>query len=140
MAFVGLGKWMAENTNYRGCGFDEKKVLGLFVAVIEDPNYFGIIVEKDNEVIGAFFGMAQEYYFSRKKLALDLGFGILPKYRYLARIILPRMTEMFEDWAKSVGVVETVIATSSMAHGDKLESLLNSLDYQTVGFTTKKRI
>ena len=139
-AFIGLGKWLQENSNYKECGFSEEKVFLLFVQVIEDPNYFGIVVEKNDEVIGALFGVVQEYYFSDKRFASDLGFGILPDHRHLAKTVLPRMMDAFEKWAKDVGAMEVTVATSSMAHGDKLLSLFNSIGYKTVGFGVKKRV
>ena len=139
-AFIGLGKWLQENSDYKECGFDPAKVFMLFVAVIENPDYFGVMVEENGEIIGAFFGMVQEYYFSRNRFASDLGFGLLPAHRHLAKTVLPRMTDAFEKWAKSVGSMEISISTSSMAHGDKLMSLLNSIGYKTVGFGVKKRI
>jgi hypothetical protein len=138
-AFIMLGKWLQENSDFADRGFDQAKVFRLFVTVVENPDYFGIMVEKDGEVIGALFGLVQEYYFSRKKFALDLGFGLLPDHRHLAKTVLPRIIRAFESWAKRAGAVEVAISTSTMAHGEKLEAGLHQLGYTTVGFTVKKR-
>jgi len=139
-AFVGLGKWLQENSDFAGCGFDQDKVVSLFVTIIEDPDYVGFIVEKDDEVVGALFGDIQEYYFSHERFARDMAFGILPEYRYLAKTVLPRLISAFEAWAIERGAVETCLATSTLAHGDKLEKKLHEYGYRTVGFTVKKKL
>jgi len=139
-AFVRMGHWLQENSDFKDCGFDPRKVFELFVRVVENPDsMFGVFAELDGEIIGIFFGYAQEYYFSRKKMAGDMAFMLYPKYRHLSKDVLPRMFDLFEQWAKSVGAMEVVIGTSTMAHGKKLEPFANELGYKTVGFTAKKR-
>ena len=139
-AFVGLGQWLQENSDFADCGFDKAKVLHLFVTVVENPKYIGLMVEKNDEVIGALFGFVQEYYFSHEKFALDMGFGILPDHRHLAKTVLPRLITKFEEWAKENGARETCLSTSTLAHGEKLESALHQFGYRTVGFTVKKTL
>lgn len=139
LAFVGLGKFLQSNSDFASCGFDEEKVLHLFFRIIEDENYFGAVLEKDEEVVGAILGFIQEYFFSHEKIASDLACGILPAHRYMAGAALPRMIALFEEWSKSMGAMEVCLSTSTKAHGNKYEKMLHGFGYETVGFNAKKR-
>jgi len=140
-AFIGMGKFLQQNGNFSECGFSLEKTVMLFTQVMVSPDYFGVIVEADDgKSVGCFVAMIQEYYFSDKKLAVDLCFGIFPDYRENAKEAMKEMLERYEQWAKKVGVIEVTASTSTGLHGDKLEKYLNASGYKTVGFTTKKRI
>ena len=69
-----------------------------------DPNYFGIIIEKDDEKIGFMAGRLLEYYFSREKYARQLDIYVVPLHRNgMAGIFMMRK---FIEWAKMNGALE----------------------------------
>ena len=69
-----------------------------------DPNYFGIIIEKDDEKIGFMAGRLLEYYFSHEKYARQLDIYVVPTHRNgMAGIFMMRK---FIEWAKMNGALE----------------------------------
>jgi len=141
ISFLGMGEYLQKGGNYKHCGFDPVRVMALFAQIMKNPEYFGVIAEsEDGKPVGCFVANLQPYYFSDKKIAFDLCFGILPDYRDSAAATIATMLEKYEAWAKEMGAVEATVSTSAGMHGDKLEGYLNGVGYNTVGFTTKKRI
>jgi hypothetical protein len=140
--FLKLGRFLHGVGHYKTTEFDVPKVLWLFTQVaLGNPDYWGKIVESDTgEIVGCFVGQATPYYFSHQKIASDLCFGLLPGHRATASGVMFELIAGFEAWAKEIGAFETCIATSAGGNGPRLEPFLNSLGYETVGFTTKKRI
>ena len=84
--------------------YSEEKCDKYIRAATNDPNYFGIIVEKDEERIGFMAGRRLEYYFSREKYARQVDIYVDPTHRNgMAGIFMMRK---FIEWAKMNGALE----------------------------------
>ena len=78
--------------------YSEDKVKGYINTALNDPSYFAIIVEKDEEKIGFMAGMLLEYRFSHAKFARELDLYVVPTKRNgMAGIFMMRK---FIEWAK----------------------------------------
>jgi len=84
--------------------YSEDKVARYINAVINDPNYFGIVALKDEKKIGFMAGMLLEYRFSREKFAKELEVYVVPEERTKMAGIF--MMKKFMDWAEMNGARE----------------------------------
>ena len=84
--------------------YSEEKCDKYIRAAINDPYYFGIIAEKDEERIGFMAGRLLEYYFSRERYARQVDLYVVPEHRNgMAGIFMMRK---FIEWAKMKGALE----------------------------------
>ena len=87
-----------EESDWSEVEYSEGKVEKYIRAAISDPNYFGIIIEKDEEKIGFMAGLLLEYRFSHAKFARELDLYVVPTKRNgMAGIFMMRK---FIEWAK----------------------------------------
>ena len=84
--------------------YNEEKCDKYIRAATNDPSYFGIIVEKDEERIGFMSGRLLEYYFSREKYARQIDLYVDPTHRTVMAGIF--MMRKFIEWAKMNGALE----------------------------------
>ena len=104
-------KWMLDvskrhhaESDWSEVEYDEDKVSGYIDAGINDPNYFAIVVEKDEKRIGFMAGRLLEYSFSREKFARELDLYVEPEHRKgMAGMF---MMKKFMDWSKMNKAVE----------------------------------
>ena len=93
-----------EESDWSEVEYSEDKVERYIRTATNDPNYFAIIVEKDEEKIGFMAGRLLEYSFSHKKFARELDLYVVPKERKgMAGIF---MMKKFMDWAKINNAIE----------------------------------
>jgi len=86
--------------------YSEDKVKGYINTALIDPNYFAIVVEKDEERIGFMAGKLLEYSFSHEKFARELDLYVVPsKRKGMAGIF---MMKKFMDWAKVNNAIEVL--------------------------------
>ena len=87
-----------EESDWSEVEYSEDKVERYIRTATNDPNYFAIIVEKDEEKIGFMAGMLLEYRFSHAKFARELDLYVVPTKRNgMAGIFMMRK---FIEWAK----------------------------------------
>ena len=104
-------KWMMnvskkhhKESDWSEVEYSDDKVKGYINTALNDPSYFAIIVEKDEEKIGFMAGRLLEYSFSREKFARELDLYVVPKERKgMAGIF---MMKKFMDWAKLNNALE----------------------------------
>ena len=106
-------KWMMkvskdhhEESDWSEVEYSEDKVRGYINTALSDPNYFAIVVEKDEEKIGFMAGRLLEYSFSHEKFARELDLYVIPSERNgMAGIF---MMKKFIDWAKINNAIEVL--------------------------------
>ena len=79
--------------------YSEDKVKGYINTALSDPNYFAIVIEKDEERIGFMAGKLLEYSFSHEKFARELDLYVVPSKRKGTAGIF--MMKKFIEWATS---------------------------------------
>ena len=93
-----------EESDWSEVEYDKEKCDKYIRAATNDPNYFGIIAEKDEERIGFMSGRLLEYYFSREIYARQIDLYVIPTHRTVMAGIF--MMRKFIEWAKMKGALE----------------------------------
>ena len=87
-----------EESDWSEVEYSKDKVKGYITTALKDPNYFAIIVEKDDKRIGFMCGRILEYSFSKKTFARELDLYVEPKHRNgMAGIF---MMKKFIEWSR----------------------------------------
>ena len=95
-----------EESDWSEVEYSEDKVKGYITTALKDPNYFAIIVEKDDKRIGFMCGRILEYSFSKKTFARELDLYVEPKHRNgMAGIF---MMKKFIEWSRVKGAHEVL--------------------------------
>ena len=101
---INISKKHHEESDWSEVKYSEEKCDKYIRAATNDPNYFGIIAEKDEERIGFMAGRLLEYYFSHEKYARQVDIYVDPTHRNgMAGIFMMRK---FIEWAKMKGALE----------------------------------
>jgi len=95
-----------EESDWSEVEYSEDKVRGYINTALSDPNYFAIVVEKDEEKIGFMAGRLLEYSFSHEKFARELDLYVVPSERKGMTGIF--MMKKFIDWARINKAVEVL--------------------------------
>ena len=106
-------KWMMnvskkhhKESDWSEVEYSDDKVKGYINTALSDPNYFAIVVEKDEEKIGFMAGRLLEYSFSHEKFERELDLYVVPSERNgMAGIF---MMKKFIDWAKINNAIEVL--------------------------------
>ena len=62
---VAMGGQMHAESSYKETAYSPEKCRNLGDQLIDNPNLYGIVSEKDGEIAGFFLGFIQEHYFTR---------------------------------------------------------------------------
>ena len=106
-------KWMMnvskkhhKESDWSEVEYSDDKVKGYINTALSDPNYFAIVVEKDEEKIGFMAGRLLEYSFSHEKFERELDLYVVHSERNgMAGIF---MMKKFIDWAKINNAIEVL--------------------------------
>jgi len=139
--FNELGRWFQENSNFRSCGWCERKIR-LFISLGANPNsnIFLRLVEKDDQIVGFFLGCTSEYFFSEKTIASELAVFFDEENRTNIAGSIIRMIKQFEKWAKERDAHEIQLGISSGIAGKGYRSLLERRGLTEVGQIFKKEV
>jgi hypothetical protein len=136
-----MAKDFQENSLFKGCGFDENKVLALLDKCLDPKSpYFLVVGEVDKKIKGAFCGHISEYFFSKNRIASDLAIYVNPEDRRFALKFLNKAIAEFEKWAKKWKAMEVCISGSSGSYSGTYEKFLKRKHYNNIGFITKKGV
>jgi GNAT superfamily N-acetyltransferase len=102
-----------EESAYNGrIGYAEPAVRALIEATLRNPGYFfRVLIGERGFVEGFILGCLSQHFFSNDLLASDLLLYIRPAYRRGRHAAL--LVKSFEEWAKSKGVRELWLGTST---------------------------
>jgi len=83
--------------------FDAKKLGTLVGSAIDNETFLTLVLEKENEIVGYFFGMVSPCYFARESQTVCLSWFIQPEHRSVKNALT--LLKKYEEWSKSVGAV-----------------------------------
>ena len=113
---------------------EKRKIINLY----KSPNTIGFLAIENNEIIGFISGISNEYFFSNRKRASDLGFFVLPNFRGSSAAI--KLVKSLENWAKEQGVDDLYLGQTTAVEIDKTRQFYERLGYKTVGFNAVKHL
>ena len=136
-----LGRWMQKNSIYKNCDWSSDKIHSLLVNCVEKQNpVFGLVVEKDDEIVGFLMAFLTEYWFSKKKIANEQVVVFKEDHRDgIAKPIIEMLIE-FEKWAKKHGAQEINMGIVSGIAGSGYSKLLTRYGLKEVGQIYKKEV
>jgi len=124
----------AESPRYSKLEFSAEKMINLFVNLIEQKQYFILVVERDNILIGLICAIIAEHFFSHDLVATDLLVFVTKEHR--GGSLAKTMLNMYVAWARENGAKLIQAGISTGIHLDRTAQLYESFGFQkcSIGF------
>ncbi len=135
-----LGREMHMESSMRDISFSEKKVLDLFRKAVDYPEdtFYRVFENEDGDLIGFFYGVITEYYFSEETWALDKFLYVLPMYR--GSHAASKVVKDFKKWSIDREVREVAIMPSTGIQTDRTVAFLGKIGFEKRGVITKHTV
>lgn len=129
----------AESGAHFDIPFDESKLAAQFQGAVLMPDmiYLRLAVLGD-EVIGGFFGVITEMFFSQERAAFDQGWYVKPAHRGGRATLL--MIRDWERWGLERGVRKFNLSQTCDVKVGATRKLMEHLGYRIIGFNAIKEI
>lgn len=119
--------------------FDEAKLASQFHGAVLMPDMIYLrLAVRGEEVIGAFFGVISEMFFSQQKAAWDQGWYVKREHRGGRAVIL--LVNDWETWGKAHGVRKFNLSQTCEVNIEGTRKLMEHLGYRVIGFNAVKDI
>lgn len=133
-----LSREMHEESVYRHLPFDESKVLDLVRACSDGKDYAGWVACDHGGLYGFFAGYITEYFFSRERMAKDIGLYVSPGRR--GGLVGVRLVKAFLCWARACGVSEVALGVSALEDNSRTYQLYQRLGMEEMARVFKRRL
>lgn len=125
---VDLGaQFFAESPTYCELGYAPEKIALLALRLIESPDGFVRVVERDGGLIGGMMGVAQEHWASEAVIASEVVLFVRPGAR--GSVLAGQLVEQFVAWGRKRGCVRCLAGSSSGVQPELCAKL-----YERLGF------
>jgi GNAT superfamily N-acetyltransferase len=101
------------------------------MAVDHPEWYFGIVGERDGEVVGIKCACVMPCFYSDNKVCWDQATYVTPKARSFA--LLYKMVQAYKQWAISVGARQAYLGATSQPGNPRIATLFTRLGFQPAG-------
>lgn len=128
----------SESIAHRDMALDERKLVAQLRESFENPDVYVRLAVRGHEVLGAFFGVVTNVYFSAEKVAKDMAWFVRKNRRGSFAAVL--LLSDFEEWAQGRGVRKVFLGQSSGVEMDATAILYQRLGYVVVGVNCVKAI
>lgn len=140
-AMIAMGRQMHQEGQYAHLTLHEDKLrqLGMHILSPGGKDWLALVAEDlSGEVCGMLVAYTTYLPFGFDKIAQD--FLVYVKEDYRGTTILPRMVKQYEEWATSMGVVDTLLGVSNPPgdQQDRVVNLYKRLGYSLLGQTMRK--
>lgn len=131
-----LSKQFAKEAKQNGynLSFKQDKFVSSFLAVVNNPNYYYLVAELDDEPVGFFLGAIYSPMFSEDIIAAEMFWWVDPDYR--GKKVAVQMLKSFEDWANKAGASQ--VNVSDLQGVKNLDKLYERLGYTKSEVTYRK--
>lgn len=127
-AIVELGEeFFSESPFYCELGYSPEKIAGLALRLIESPDGFVRVVDRDGRLRGGMMGVAQEHWASDAVIASELVLFVQPGAR--GSVLAGQLVGEFLAWGRARGCVRCVAGSSSGVNPELCAKL-----YERLGF------
>lgn len=137
-AMLELARAMHEESVYRHLPFDDQKVAELVRACSMQDSWAGFVAVENGRLYGFFAGHITEYFFSRERMAKDIGLYVVPEKR--GRMTAVRLIKIFIRWAAEKGVTEVALGVSALEDNSRTYALYQRLGLEPVAQLFKRRL
>jgi GNAT superfamily N-acetyltransferase len=125
-----------ESPRFSRMTFSQRKMLQLFINLIDSENGLVLVAEVEGEIVGGFAGMVIEHFFTDDLVANDIGLFLIPNAR--GGTLAARLIKQYIAWAKTkTEFIQLGISTG--VHMEKTAELYQALGLQqcSIGFEVK---
>lgn len=126
----------AESNRYRPFAIKISKVEDLLLQLVDHPSGCVLVARDGDEIVGMFWGLISEFFFSNVRVSQDLLLYVLPSYRNGTTAV--RLIKYYEQWAIESGAGEIQLAVSADIDNARAIRLYQGLGYEGVGLVMKK--
>jgi len=138
MAMETLARKMHAEGAFRGLDYDVRKVLAIGDQLLHNPDYFGVLCEHDDEIIGLMVCYITEFYFGTDKIAQDMVLYIDKTRR--GGVGGLRMIEHYVEWAVEKGAKEIQLGQTVGIDADAVAKLYAHAGFELIGQLYKRRV
>ena len=132
-AMLAMGRMMHAESRYSHLDFSEDKLRRLGETILQNPNYFSVVVERDGDLIGMAIAYVTEHFFGHDLTSGDLAAYVVPSHR--GGMAGPRMIAAIDAWYNERGVSDMLLGVSAGINADSIGRL-----YERFGYTDVFRI
>lgn len=127
-----------ESPSYRLKNFDPKRIEDFLNETIANPNYYGLVAEDSDQLIGYFIGGLTFDFISYDVTAFDYSVYVLPDKRKGGTAI--KLFKAFETWAKGHNAKYFRVGISTDIHTEKTSKFYQLLGFKPDGVVLEKRL
>jgi GNAT superfamily N-acetyltransferase len=133
-----LARQMHRESWFSEFDFAEGKVQQLFEALLERPDWLGIVAENmGGELVGFFAAATVEHFFGHDTYACDLVNYVLPNYRN--GLAARRFVKVYETWCRIRGVKEIHVGVSTGRNAERIQEFYEKLGFHSPAVGLRKK-
>lgn len=128
---IEIAKSLHKESNFCDIPFCDEKVRMQLVKAINSPAHYTVVFERNDNLVGGFWAVLQEFYFSRSLLASDMALFVEEDKRGLFPI--HRVIVHFRSWAKEHGVHRISVSQSTGIETERFSQLFSRMGFELAG-------
>ncbi|MCC7462925.1 MAG: GNAT family N-acetyltransferase [Gammaproteobacteria bacterium] len=130
-ALLALATAMHAESRFSRFGFETEKVRGFLSVLVEADDGFLWVSEADGQVIGALAATVFEHWFSRDRVAQDVGLFVRQDQRGAGAAAA--LVDRYLAWAQERGAIDAELGVNTGIHPERTGALLQRLGAREVG-------
>lgn len=129
-----LGAAMHRESNYSPLDYSYEGAMKTGLALMESPDGFVCVAERDHELVGFILGFASAPWFGsgKQKTACDMGLYVRPENRRGASAI--QLVEAYRKWALDLGCVQVRAGTNAGSAGQAANAIYEHFGFARSGY------
>lgn len=128
-----LGAQMHRESNFSSIPYDAERAARFIGQLIDDPESFVYVCERDGEITGFMFAMSYPAWFGNghDRIACDLVLYVEPRWRHGTSAVL--LVTAFKKWAVTLGVHQIRGGTAAGPAGQAANPIYLHLGFEPAG-------
>jgi len=112
--------------------YSPQRIIDMLVQCVDMPRtYFGVVGERDGEVVGLKYACATMSFYSYNTVCWDVATYVVPKARSFA--LTYKLMQAYKQWAINIGAKQAYLGSTSYPHDGRVGKLFTRLGFQPVG-------
>lgn len=121
----------AESPRFSRLAFNDEKAGNFLRFLIESPDGWLVVAEKEGRVVGGMAALAYSEWFTHDKIVADVSLFMLPEHR--GSFLSARLIRAFDVWSAGTGAKYAVAGMSTGIKTEETTQLYLSLGADRVG-------
>ena len=137
IAMEELAKKMHEEGAFRDLNYESRKVLAIGKQLLTNEDYFSVLCENDDKIIGLMVCFITEFYFGTDKIAQDMVLYVDKTRR--GGLGAVRMITRYVEWATAKGCKEIQLGQTVGIYPAIVDKLYTRAGFTLIGQLYKRR-